>query len=464
MSGSPAAKQNMGKPFEMNERTILVFWGIGMFLMTMNTTMFNVALPTVITEFQIPSSVATWIVSGYSVVFALSAITFSRLSDYVPIRRLISFGLLVLGISSLIGFFSNSFLFLLLARLFQAIGASALPSLAVVLFSKYIPVNRRGNAMAVVAASASLGFGMGPLFGGVLTEQWGWNYLFLVPFAVLVILPIIRRNLPSEAIQKVKFDVFGAILIGVSVGGVLLFVTSGIYIALIFSIPAMFLLWKHIHKAEIPFIQSELLHYRSYLLLLLMPFTSFFMNFATLFTIPILLSELFNKNPLETGLIIFPGAILAAFSANLAGKVIDRKGPVNVIRAGLAFLFIAYILFAFFANVSPYASLGIIIIAISGSNILLASANNEVSRILPATFIGSGMGLIQLSQFVGGAFGAGVAGMLISVQQQLPQEEIFRNLFFVYIGWMIIAHIVFHLYLRSKKAGRNIAHDNSLSS
>ncbi|AXF55161.1 MFS transporter [Salicibibacter kimchii] len=305
---------------------------------------------------------------------------------------------------------------------------------------------------------------MGPLLGGVLTEQWGWNYLFLLPFAVLLILPIVRRNLPFEDILKVKFDTPGAILVAVSVGGVLMFVTSGIYTALIFSIPAMFLLWKHVHKAEIPFVQPELLHNRGYLLLLVMPFTSFFMNFATLFTIPILLAELFNQGPLQIGLIIFPGAILAAFTANLAGKVIDRKGPLNVIRAGLAFLLISYILFAFFANISPYASLAIIIIAISGSNILLASATNEVSRTLPSKLIGAGMGVVQLGQFVGGAFGAGVAGMLISVQQHFPPDEVFRNLFFVFIGWMIIAHVIFQLYLRSKNSDRKHSHANTLPS
>ncbi|WP_081833685.1 MFS transporter [Geomicrobium sp. JCM 19055] len=152
--------------FAFNERLVLSFWAIGMWLMTMNTTMFNVALPFVILDFQLTSSVATWIVSGYSIVFAISALTFSRLSDYVPIKRLISIGLIILGFSSLLGFFATNFTTLLIARLLQAIGASTLPCLAIVLSSKYIPISRRGNAMAIIAAAAALGFGMGPLVGG----------------------------------------------------------------------------------------------------------------------------------------------------------------------------------------------------------------------------------------------------------------------------------------------------------
>ncbi|QQK80470.1 MFS transporter [Salicibibacter cibi] len=452
------------KPFEFNERLILIFWGIGVLLITMNTTMFNVVLPTVIVEFQINSSVATWLVSGYSIVFALSAITFSRLSDYIPIRRLITLGLIVLGISSAIGFFANTFLVLLLARLFQAVGAGTLPSLVVVLASKYIPVSRRGKAMTVIASTAVLGFGLGPLVGGLLTEQWGWNYLFLAPFAVLLILPVIRKHLPSEENKTVKFDMLGAFLVGVSAGGLLLFVTGGSYVAIIFSVPAMVLLWKHLHKSDIPFIQPELLHHRSYLLLLLMPFTALFMNFATLFTVPILLDELFQRSPLEIGVIMFPGAMLATFATIVAGRMIDGKGSIMVIRAGLMLLFIAFLLFAFLGNVSPYAVLGILFIAFAGSNILLASANNEVSKILPVQLIGAGMGVVQLSQFVGGAFGAGVAGMLITVQQHLPPEAIFRNLFFVYLGWMVIAYIVFRLYLRLENSDRKHLSDNTSSS
>ncbi|EZH67505.1 hypothetical protein DH09_06130 [Bacillaceae bacterium JMAK1] len=437
--------------FAFNERLVLSFWAIGMWLMTMNTTMFNVALPFVILDFQLTSSVATWIVSGYSIVFAISALTFSRLSDYVPIRRLISIGLIILGMSSLIGFFAMNFTTLLIARLLQAIGASTLPCLAVVLSSKYIPISRRGNAMAIIAAAAALGFGMGPLVGGFFTEFWGWNYLFLAPFVVLFILPVLRKHLPEESIQRVQFDGLGAILVGVAVVSTLLVITSGIFVAIVIAIPAFILLWKHVHRTAIPFIQPELLHNRRFLILTVFPFTSFFMNFATMFSIPILLLELFNQNPLQIGLIMFPGALLAAILTQSSGKLIDHKGPLLVMLLGLLLLSFATIFFALFASYSTYVSLSLLVFMIAGSNILMASANNEISRVLPQTLIGAGMGVSQLVQFIGGAFGVGVTGLILSLQQHVEAAQTFRNLYLLLLIWLLVATVVFFVYRKANK-------------
>ncbi|MBM7633418.1 MFS transporter [Geomicrobium sediminis] len=449
MTSVPTTKTT--EVFAFNERLVLSFWAIGMWLMTMNTTMFNVALPFVILDFQLTSSVATWIVSGYSIVFAISALTFSRLSDYVPIKRLISVGLIILGFSSLLGFFATNFTTLLIARLLQAIGASTLPCLAIVLSSKYIPITRRGNAMAIIAAAAALGFGMGPLVGGFFTEFWGWNYLFLAPFVILFILPVLRRNLPEESIQRVQFDGLGAILVGVAVISTLLVITSGIFVAIIIAIPAFILLWKHVHKTAIPFIQPELLHNRRFLTLTVFPFTSFFMNFATMFSIPILLFELFDQDPLQIGLIMFPGALLAAILTQSSGKFIDRKGPLVVMLLGLLLLSFATIFFALFASFSAYVSLSLLVFMIAGSNILMASANNEISRVLPQTLIGAGMGFSQLVQFIGGAFGVGVTGLILSLQQHGEAAQTFRNLYLLLLIWLLVAMFVFFVYRKARK-------------
>jgi DHA2 family metal-tetracycline-proton antiporter-like MFS transporter len=463
MSGVPSAAEGINQPIFLQERAVMGFWGVAMCLMVMNTTMFNVALPTVIHDFQLTSSVASWIVSGYSIIFALSAITYSRLSDYLPIRRLISIGLFIMGFSSVIGFFAENFYMLLTARLLQAIGASAIPGLAMVLASKYIPLTRRGKAMSVISSSAAIGFGMGPIIGGILTEHLGWNYLFLAPFFVLIIIPFVRRYLPMEPVHPVHFDYIGAILLGVGVVSLLLFVTSGNYIALSLVIPCLVLFWRHIHGISKPFIQPVLLHDRDFLKLVVMPFTAFFINFATVFTIPIMLVQLYNKSPFEIGLIIFPGAICSAFAANWIGKMIDRRGPVLAMRIALVLLISASILFALFSDFSPYAILFIFMISIVGSNCLTASANNEVSRILSKELLGAGMGLSQLFQFFGGAFGVGITGMLIAAQQSLPAAENFRNIFLVLMCWLLIVQVILQLYLRNKEKNAVSGHSNDMN-
>ena len=133
--------------------------GLSIVLVIMNTMMFNLALPSVAHDFGLSAASTSWIVTGYSIIFAISSITYSRLSDFVPIRRLIVIALVSLSAAAIVGLFSDSFLLLLLVRLVQASGAGAIPALSLVLITRYIPLERRGKAMAIIMSAASLGFG-----------------------------------------------------------------------------------------------------------------------------------------------------------------------------------------------------------------------------------------------------------------------------------------------------------------
>ncbi|GJM75521.1 hypothetical protein HMSSN036_77370 [Paenibacillus macerans] len=145
------------------------------------------------------------IVTGYSIMFAISSITFSRLADFLPIRRLLAVGLLTLGLAAVAGLFSTSFWFLLAVRVIQASGAGAIVSLSLVLLTRYVPIQRRGKAMALIMSAVSLGLGLGPVAGGAIVEYWGWRYLFVVTALTLVLVPFFsstyrrrkRRAAPS---------------------------------------------------------------------------------------------------------------------------------------------------------------------------------------------------------------------------------------------------------------------------
>jgi len=85
ISTAPLKPENT-VPFQENK--LLFVWSITTLLVVMNTTMFNVALPFIIEDLSLNSSMASWLVSGYSIIFAISSLTFGRLSDFVPLSRL----------------------------------------------------------------------------------------------------------------------------------------------------------------------------------------------------------------------------------------------------------------------------------------------------------------------------------------------------------------------------------------
>ncbi|AHV96745.1 MFS transporter [Paenibacillus sabinae] len=436
-----------------NEKLIVPFWSLAAMLVVMNTTMFNVALPRVAHEFSLSPTVASWIVTAYSIIFGIATITYSRLTDFLPIRKMVLFGAFLLVLSSLLGYFAHTFILLMVARIFQAIGAAAFPGLGYVLFSRYIPQERRGSAMSFIASGTSLGFGLGPVVGGALTQYLGWNFLFVMTAAVLFITPIFNRHVPMEEKKSVQFDNAGSLLVAASITGLLLFVTTFALWPLLVSLITLWLLWRHINRIRSPFIHPELLRQRRFTQLLSISFTAYFINFATLFAMPILLAQVFHRSPMEIGLIIFPGAIITAFASRQIGKIIDRMGNGIVSRWGAIFLLLSVVLFATVASLSVYGVLISYFFMSLGFSSLTASNSNEISHYLSLEHMGAGMGMNQLGGFFGGAFGVGITGMLIVLQKGTDMAGVFQN---IYLGLCVLPLISLYLLHKYGKPDRGL--------
>lgn len=420
----PAAQQ-----VHVRDELIVVLLALAMVLTIMNTTMFNLALPAVSQHFGLSPSMTSWIVTGYSVVFAIASITYSRLSDLIQIRRLIVIGLTSLSLSAMVGFFSNSFLLLLLARLVQAAGAGALPALSLVIISRYVPAERRGRATALIMSAVSLSFGLGPVAGGAIVEYFGWQYLFAVPAVTLVLVPLFAKLLPKERPSQGSFDTWGAVLLSVGATGLLLAITNQSWIALVFGLAALTLFAIRIRRAGEPFVQPSLFSNGAYLLLTAVGIGAYMSNFATLFLLPQILINLFDLSAAATGLIIFPGSLLAMIVSRNVGKIIDSKGNRGIISFIPLLILISMILFALFLFTSYFAILFIYIILSIGFTFLTSGISNEITRVLPKSQIGSGLGLFQLLQFFSGAFGVALSASALSWQKGVALSAAYSNLY-----------------------------------
>jgi MFS transporter, DHA2 family, metal-tetracycline-proton antiporter len=432
----------------IQENRIIPLWSLTVWLVVMNTTMFNVALPSVITQFDLSPTAGSWIVSGYSIVFALSTITFSRLSDFIPIGRLLFTGLIILGIASIIGYFSNSFMFVLISRMVQAMGAGAVPGLGMVLATRYIPISRRGRAMSFISSAASLGFGLGPVIGGGITQLLGWNFLFAVTGLVLLLLPVYKIYLPIEQRREGSFDLIGALLTGGGVTALLLYLSSFSFYLLVLSASLFTVLVLYSKKKEEPFIRISLFKNTTYVSILLIGLIAFMTHFAFLFVMPVMLSNLFEKEPATIGFVIFPGAMLSAFAAIFVGRWIDRFGNLPVMQAGLLSLFLSAVLFSLLGTAAFYMTAVFYMFTSIGFSSLTSSLANENSRILHKDEVGSGMGMLQLVQFFGGALGVAVAGLLIEGQKAFTLEVVYRNVFIFYTVLVVAALMIYQVKIK----------------
>lgn len=442
-----ASNQELGS---FKARLVIPLWSIMIWLVLMNTSMFNIALPSIIIDLNISPAAGSWIITGYSSVLAIATVTYSRLSDFIPIRKLLLFGMLSFGTASIIGFFSNHYLVLLIVRLLQAVGAGV-QALGIVIAAKYIPLSTRGRSMSLIAAAASFAFGLGPVVGGVITQRFGWNFLFIVTCLVFILLPILYKHIPIEKQKRVTFDFIGAGLLAIGTVCLLLFLTTLHLLLLVVSLFAYLIFWLHIRKAKTAFIQPQLLKNSRYVMLIFIGFSAFSLHFATLFCLPLLLFDIHQKEAMEIGFIIFPGAMLSAFNSILIGRLIDRFGTKATMISGNLLLLLSTLLFSFLLHLSPSYNLVAYLFMSLGFFTLTASLSNELTRLLPTSHIGSGVGVLQLTNFFGVGFGVTIAGLLITIQHEAIKSVVYQNVFLTFAGLIVLSTTLLFTYLILKR-------------
>ncbi|MEK8132139.1 MFS transporter [Paenibacillus filicis] len=435
----------------MNDKVVMPVWTFGLFIVLMNTTMFNVSIPSIIGDIGVSASLGSWIISSYSIGYALSTMIYSRLSDVLPIRRLLTVGLVILGLASVFGIFVTNFQALLFARIAQSAGAGVTAGLGLVIASRYIPYERRGRAISMISAGAAMAFGMGPIVGGLITEYMGWNGLFGFTSLVLVLLPVLLRLLPKEQPKPFRFDILGAVLTVVNAVTILTAVTQRSFLWLAVGILSVAAHIWHLSRKNESFINPKLFAEPKYRKLLLVGFSILMLNLGNLFIMPLVLANLFKDSPLIIGLVIAPGAIFSAFLTRFVGRWIDRYGNIRVLIIGHVVL--ALVLIVFWANldISPAVILIGYLFFSPAASASLASLNNETSRILPSNLIGSGMGFMQLIQFFGGSFSVAFCGMLLDYQKKGSLVHAYETVYAVLIAVSICSLILLFRYLLSNR-------------
>lgn len=423
----------------MNAKIVMPLWMAGLFLVIMNTTMFNVSIPGIMADIGISAEAGSWIISGYSVGFALSTLIYSRLSDAVPIRWLLAAGMAILWSASIFGTVAWDFASLLAARIVQSAGSGAMTGLGLVVIRRHIPAEQRGRAIAFISAGSTLAFGVGPIAGGAISALWGWNGLFVVTSLVLIpLLPLIRM-LPAEQARPFRFDLPGALLTIANMVSLLILFAQRSVSALAVCIGSFVVHAWHLRRAQAPLIPISMFRIPNYGQLAVIGFCLVFGNLANLFLMPLVLADVFRKTPMEIGLIIAPGALLAALSSRYVGRWIDRRGSMALLLTG--HLAAAAILAVFAIGLSASATVilaGYLVFA-PANTAMLASLNHETLRIVPSETAGSGMGLMQLIQYAGSSFAVAFAGWMISAQDGLPAEIAYRHIYAMLAAGILVS-------------------------
>jgi EmrB/QacA subfamily drug resistance transporter len=410
---------------------------------TLGNSLVNVALPTIMDHFAVDVGTGIWAVSIYILLFAVTMPLFGRLGDMYGYKRAYLVGMGVFAASSLLTPFVRSFPALILLRAIQGLGNGPILPAIMATVGTLFPASERGRAMGTWALVNSAFHALGPPLGGVLTQYFGWQSIFVsyVPLCIGALIMVWRLMPDDSKSERQPFDAIGALTLtaatltlmfnlrqGSTVGW-----TSPITIAL-WALAAGLMAVFFVTESRVhpPFVDLELFRNRPLTAASAIAFIQTFSQFGLLFLIPLFLIDVQRYEPARAGLILACLPVTMAVAAPLAGRLADRYGCRSLCIAGMAILALSGAALSLLGPGTPswytIASLSVTGVAMG---MVQSPAPAAISLVVPPQRLGIATGLFNLLRFIGGTLGPAVFALVLQAAAPGSSTVAFRMNFYL---------------------------------
>jgi EmrB/QacA subfamily drug resistance transporter len=393
------------------------------FLDFVDATIVNVALPAIRDDLGFSIQELQWVPSGYLLTYGGFMLLGGRASDLLGRKRVLIAGIVVFGISSLIGGFADSSTVLVGSRLVQGIGgAMTLPATLSILTTTFTDGPDRNKALGVWAGVGGLASAVGVLAGGVLTEGPGWRWvMFINPVVCLLLLPAIVRIIDNDrpTNRRSSFDLAGAFL---ATSGMLLLVYalveapdegwgSGRTIGGLVG-AAVLLLAFVVNEARhrSPLMPLSIFRVRGLAPANATQLITFAGFLAMFFFLTLYMQGILGYSPIKTGLAYLPVCFVIGISAGIASTLITKVGTRPLVVGGALIGAVGVGLFSRIPVDGSYVTdllPGMVIMSI-GIGAVFVAVINAANAGVPTDQAGLAAALLNSSQQVGGALGLAV--------------------------------------------------------
>ncbi|MHA6480627.1 MFS transporter [Paenibacillus sp. strain BS8-2] len=409
---------------------------------SMGALMFNIVLPQIGEEFHMSLPQTSWLTTAYALIYALGTVTYGKLSDRFQLANLLTFGILLFGAGSLIGFLSTTFPAALLGRCLQSAGAAAIPAIAMIIPIRYFPPEKRGSAISMTAVGIALGSALGPVVASLLVSIADWRWLFVPSLLMVGFIPLYRKYLRTEPLTEPRsFDWLGGLLLAAAVSLILLGVTYLEWLYGVGGLVALFLFGIRIRAAKEgeAFVHPGLFRNRNYVVMLVLTMLVSGIGISLFFLTPILLAETYGLDAAWIGFAMVPAAVASSLLGRKGGRLADRKGNTYLFTIASSCLILCFLLLSSFAGIAVPWIAAFLILGNVGQSFLQIAISNAVSSVLPKEQIGVGMGLFSMMNFITHGLATAVYGVLASTGaahnwnpiNSYMKEQSFSNIYLV---------------------------------
>ncbi|MGH2538291.1 MAG: MFS transporter [Candidatus Promineifilaceae bacterium] len=403
---------------------VLLAVGAGLLLSALDTSIVNVALPTLTRSFGAEFAVVQWVVLAYLLTVSTLMLAIGRWADMVGKKPIYTAGFVIFTFGSALCGLAPGVYWLIAFRVLQAVGAAMLLALGVAIITEAFPAGERGRALGIGGAVISLGVVAGPAVGGLLIDAFSWHWIFIVNVPIgLAGALLAARLIPNlRPPGGERFDVAGALSLFVSLLALLLALTIGQNLgfsdARILALFGLWLLFLGLFllvelRARHAMIDLRLFTNRALNVNLLTGYSTFVAISGSILLLPFYLEQVLGYTPRQVGLLMAVPPVVLAVVAPLSGALSDRFGSRPITVIGLAWLALGYgALSTLGANTSPAGFLLRLLPVGIGMGAFQSPNNSAIMGAAPRGRLGVVSGLLAVSRTLGHTTGIAILGAL----------------------------------------------------
>jgi EmrB/QacA subfamily drug resistance transporter len=402
--------------------------GMGVFMATLDASIVNISLPTLVQVFKTDLAVIEWVVLSYTLVLTSLMLGIARLGDMYDKKKIYQAGLVLFTLGSFLCGTSVSVGWLIGFRALQGLGATMMQALGMAIVTEVFPANERGRALGITGSIVSIGIAIGPPLGGILIGLVGWQFIFWVnvPVGIItwfLILKFVPKSKPGRPGQK--FDAAGAVILlvtlacyalGMTMGQQMGFTAPLVLAALTATVLGLGVFAFVEMRIGQPMVNLRMFRNALFSVNLLMSFL-IFMVLSGGFLMPFILQNVLGYSTGLVGLFLISQPVATGLIAPLAGSLSDRFGPRMISVAGLVLIVVGCVAISTFnETVTP---LGIILRLVPlglGMGLFQSPNNSAIMGAVNRERLGVASGLLSLARTLGSSTGLPLMGSLFAAQ------------------------------------------------
>jgi EmrB/QacA subfamily drug resistance transporter len=458
----------------------LVAMGLGVFVIANDFTALSVAIPRIEADLHTTLNKAQWVINGYALVFGVLIVTGGRLADLFGRKRMFMVGARIFALFSLLaGLMPNVWLLILCRGLMAAGGALMWPAILGLTYA-LLPDSRAGLTGGLILGVAGLGNAVGPMLGGVLTDELSWRWVFFLnlPIALFAVL-VTAREVPETAVDTSRrsIDYAGIAVLTAAIVAILVALDQGVdtgfgdplivglLVAGVVLIGAFLVVERC--QGDGALVPSGALRNRVFAASCSAVLLMSAIFFAVLLYLPQFMEKVLGYSALRSGVGLLPLMGVFAMTSFLAGSLYDRLGGRVVISGGAVCLAAGMLLLSFLVG-SSYSLLasGMVVVGLGVGLFYSSITSTAVTALDPSRSSLAG-GIVYMCQIAGGAVGLGLNTAIVSARAGLSDgisTAFFVDALLALVGLVVIVAFVDrpdHLQPRSHPLalrGRHRAH------